>query len=208
MLLVPLFAGLVVAGAAHWPSSGTLAEFREAVAAGEVDRVNYRAANGELMSLTWSESPLGWHEVESEFADQGKPYTTQRLMDDVHRPAVQPSVTQESNSGSNSFPDWPFEATAGWWITGLWWLAFLAMFFSTPRLANRWAWFWLFTVGQIGVFFYLLLEPRPLWRGLGEGVPRAKRMDGTAGCGFSLLLAIAWALVSFGIGWLVKLVLG
>lgn len=32
------------------------------------------------------------------------------------------------------------------------------------RYANRWAWFWLLTVGQAGVLLYLILEPQPIWR--------------------------------------------
>ncbi|GAA3588777.1 hypothetical protein GCM10022419_083930 [Nonomuraea rosea] len=213
VLLLLLLAGLVIVSARFSPSSRTLGQFRGAVLAGEVDRVTYQAReSGELVSLTWSESPLAWRQVEAGgIADSEGAYTTARLMADARRTFVPPSLVREpvgESSGDGLFPDWPFDASGGWWIAASWLLAFFAMLFSTPRLANRWAWFWLFTVGQIGAVLYLMLEPRPLWRGPGEGGSRAKRVDGVRGCGYSILLAIAWSLAAMGLGRLAGLALG
>ncbi|HUR05380.1 MAG TPA: hypothetical protein VM347_22760 [Nonomuraea sp.] len=96
----------------------------------------------------------------------------------------------------------------GWWIAASWVLVILTMLFAPPRLANRWAWFWLFTVGQVGAILYLVLEPRPLWQGPGEGLTRDKRVNGGSGCAYSIILAIVSGLAALGIGRLVELVLG
>ncbi|MFG1827745.1 hypothetical protein ACGFIJ_35160 [Microbispora bryophytorum] len=59
-----------------------------------------------------------------------------------------------------------------------------------PRLGNRWAWFWLFTVGEVGAMLFLLLEPRPLWRGLEPQNPVRNRMGGGGGCVLALCLSL------------------
>ncbi|MEV0613683.1 hypothetical protein AB0I81_10210 [Nonomuraea sp. NPDC050404] len=208
VLLIPLIAGLLMVGAAVSPLSRTLADFRGAALAGEIDRVHYRTGDSEdwVTSLSWSDSPLSWHRIEGEFSDQEGPYTTTRLMADLRHTDVWP-ILKGTPSNDGPPPDWVFESPGGWWIAGPWLIAFLTMLFTTPRLANRWAWFWLFTVGDLGAIFWLLLEPRPLWRGPGEGLPRAKRVDGCSGCVLSILMAIVWGLTAMGIGRLVELVL-
>lgn len=211
VLLLPLLVGLLILSAGISPSSQTLEQFRSAVLAGDVDQVTYQAsASGELVSLTWSESPLVWHEVEGAIADAKGPYTTARLTADARRASNRPSLTQGTSKayGNGILPDWPFDVRGGWWIDASWVLVFLTMLFTTPRLANRWAWFWLFTVGQVGAILYLVLEPRPLWQGPGEGLTRDKRVDGGSGCVYSILLAIVSGLAALGIGRLVELALG
>jgi len=47
-----------------------------------------------------------------------------------------------------------------------------------PRLATKWAWFWLFLHVPPAVFVFVLLEPTPLW----ENVPRAARPRRLTGC--------------------------
>jgi hypothetical protein len=211
VLLLPLLAGLLILSTGISPSSQTLEQFRSAVLAGDVDQVTYRASgSGELKFLTWSESPLVRHDLESAMADAKGPYTAARLTADVRRAPNRPSLTQEaSKSDANGIlPDWPFDVRGGWWIAASWMLVFLTMLFTSPRLANRWAWFWLFTVGQVGAVLYLVLEPRPLWQGPGEGLTRDKRVDGGSGCAYSIILGIVSGLAALGIGRLVKLVLG
>ncbi|MBT2235448.1 hypothetical protein [Nonomuraea sp. NEAU-A123] len=211
VLLLPLLAGLVILSAGISPSSRTLEQFRRAVLAGDVDQVTYRASgSGELVSLTWSESLLVWHEVGGAIADAKGAYTTARLTADARRAFNRPSLTQKASKsdGNGILPDWPFDVRGGWWIAASWVIVFLAMLFSPPRLANRWAWFWLFTVGQVGAILYLVLEPRPLWQGPGEGLTRDKRVDGGSGCRYSIILAIVSGLAALGIGRLIELVLG
>ncbi|MFI7423230.1 hypothetical protein [Nonomuraea sp. NPDC049684] len=126
-------------------------QFRDVVLAGEVDRVNCRAADsGELVSLRWSESPLVWRQAEGGMADLEGPYTTARLMADMSRVLVPSFLVREQVESSRRgvFPGWPFDIPGGWWIAASWALVFFAMLCSTPRLASRWAWFWLFTVGH------------------------------------------------------------
>ncbi|MFG3438114.1 hypothetical protein ACGF0J_12810 [Nonomuraea sp. NPDC047897] len=211
-LLALLLAGMVIISAGLSPASRTLEQFRGAVLAGEVDRVDYRVdGSGDVVSLAWSQSPLSWYRVLAPIADAAEPYTAARLMADVRRAPVPPSLTSAPSGESDNngvFPDWPFGVPGGWWIATSWVLVFLAMLSSTPRLANRWAWFWMFTVGQLGVFLYLVLEPRPLWRGPGEGLTRPRRVDGVSGCGYAFLLGFGWMLATFGIGRLVAAALG
>jgi hypothetical protein len=68
------------------------------------------------------------------------------------------------------------------------------------RYANRWAWFWLFTVGQAGVLLYLILEPRPMWRPR-SWLPHQDRTPIRGGAGFlwAILLSIVVGLVTVGI---------
>ncbi|SDL39153.1 hypothetical protein [Nonomuraea jiangxiensis] len=211
-LLVPLLGGMLISTAASLPTSRTLAQFRTAALAGEIDRVNYRDSDsGVLEWLEWSEAPLVWHHVDAGFTDTEGPYTTARLMTDVRQASAPPSLVRESmagSSGNDFLPDRPFDIPGGWWVAVSWGLAFLVMLCSTPRLANRWAWFWMFTVGQIGALLYLVLEPRPLWRGPGEGLNRGERVSGGRGCGYSILLAITSVIVAAGIGGLLEWALG
>ncbi|PZG03368.1 hypothetical protein [Nonomuraea aridisoli] len=212
-LLLSLLVGLVVSTAVSFPSARTLERFRSAVLAGEVERIDYWTENeGALTSLVWSESPLAWHRVEGPIVDLEGPYTTALLMADLRNAPDPPVLVMQrpwmESSGNGFFPDWPFASPGGWWIGAAWILAFLAMLCSTPRLANRWAWFWLFTVGQIGVFLFLVLEPRPLWRRHGEELAPSKRVNGRSGCGYSILLAIVSMAVAVAIGRLVELAVG
>jgi hypothetical protein len=92
-------------------------------------------------------------------------------------------------------------------LTVLVWAGTFVVMLATPRhrYANRWAWFWLFTVGQVGAPFYLLLERRPLWRGRAwEDRTPANPVGGGVGCLMSILLPIAATLVLFGIAELVS----
>ena len=68
------------------------------------------------------------------------------------------------------------------------------------RYANRWAWFWLFTVGQAGVLLYLILEPQPLWRPR-SWPPRTDRAPARGGTGliWAILLSIAVSLAAAGV---------
>lgn len=62
------------------------------------------------------------------------------------------------------------------------------------RYANRWAWFWLFTVGQIGALLYLWKEPEPLLKPLLRKPGRVRERQPITG-GVGCLFSIAWMLV-------------
>ncbi len=213
VLLLVLLGGAVLVSATFRPSIRTLDQFRFALSAGEVDRVTWRGDGGEIWLLTWSESPLVWHEVQSHgLRDAKGPYTVKRLNADASRNPVSPSIVQIDDRRGGSFaPSWPFRFPGGtnlWWLATAWILTFLLMLGSRPRLGNRWAWFWLFTVGEIGALLYLVLEPRVLWQGPGAGPAHSKPMTGGTGCLASILLAIVSLGAALGIGELVRMLLG
>lgn len=88
---------------------------------------------------------------------------------------------------------WPplgFAAAAVWLLT-------LVQMLSSGghRVANRWAWFWMFTFGQLGAVPYLLLEPVPLWRSR-RPVTGRRPIGGGMGLVYSVLLGFAGAALS------------
>jgi hypothetical protein len=92
---------------------------------------------------------------------------------------------------------WP---ALGWLATAAWLLAFAAMLANRrTRYANRWAWFWLCTQGVVGVVFYLLLEPVPLWCRPGRELRPDWRMRGGVGFLTALLLALLVGLLTIGV---------
>jgi hypothetical protein len=77
------------------------------------------------------------------------------------------------------------------------WLLTLVHLLATGghRVANRWAWFWMFTIGQVGALLYLLREPVPLWRAeLPDNEPAPIR--GGVGFVYAVLYAFAVGAVS------------
>jgi hypothetical protein len=98
---------------------------------------------------------------------------------------------------------WPFRvvweplqaATVVAWVG-----TFLIMLSSSRhRYANRWAWLWLFTIGQAGALLYLILEPQPIWRP--RSWPRTERAPTGGGVGFvwAFLLSFVVSLAALGI---------
>ncbi|MBS2965959.1 hypothetical protein KGA66_23135 [Actinocrinis puniceicyclus] len=82
-------------------------------------------------------------------------------------------------------------APLGTIAVALWIVLFARMLLTREhRYANRWAWFWLFTVGQIGALLYVWSEPEPLLMPLGRSRARVQAdqpITGGTGC----LLSIA-----------------
>jgi hypothetical protein len=77
-------------------------------------------------------------------------------------------------------------------VTAIVWLVTLGVMLMTARhrYANRWAWFWLFTVGQVGALLYLVLEPRPIWRPAARPAPDRTPITGGTGFLWSLVLSV------------------
>jgi hypothetical protein len=213
-LLLILLAGALVVALSFAPSTRTLGEFRAAVAADRVSAVTYRAGGEgqELYQVRWSEGPLVWHEIGMmPVRDGSRSYTVAELTRDIAGGSA--DVTRlESRSGDGGIiPDWPFQAPLrGWavWTGVAWCVTSLIMLASVPRLGNRWAWFWLFTVGQIGAIVFLLLEPRPWTTAAGERPAPRGRLDGGQGCLASIGLGLLSAACAAGVGRLAGLVLG
>lgn len=82
-------------------------------------------------------------------------------------------------------------APLGTIAVALWIVLFARMLLTREhRYANRWAYFWLFTVGQIGALLYVWSEPEPLLMPLGRSRARVhvdRPITGGTGC----LLSIA-----------------
>ncbi|MFF5205136.1 hypothetical protein [Streptosporangium sp. NPDC000396] len=211
LLLVLLWGALVVALSLS-PSPRTPAEFRAAVAAGHVSDIRYRVEDGNVRSLRWAEGPLNWHEIDVlSLGDGSRAYTSEEFWREVSGLSVEPVQMDGRTNRGGIIPDWPFEAPLprGAWVIGAAWVVtFLIMLGSVPRLGNRWAWFWLFTVGQIGAILFLLLEPRSLWSGAGERPVPKGRLTGGQGCLMSIGLSILAGFAALGVGALVRLVLG
>lgn len=62
-----------------------------------------------------------------------------------------------------------------------------------PRLATRWAWFWLIAYFWPAALVFLLLEPTPAWR---REPVRAPRRRLTGGWGFLLALVLGSPLIA------------
>jgi hypothetical protein len=80
-----------------------------------------------------------------------------------------------------------------------WGFALLLMLFrDRRRVANRWAWWWLFVIGGAGAPLYLLLENEPLWRPAGgpRREPPRRPLNGLAGFAYALCMAVVIGVVS------------
>ncbi|MFF4415901.1 hypothetical protein ACFYY8_25510 [Streptosporangium sp. NPDC001559] len=219
LLLILLFGALLVVAAAV-PTGRTITDFRAALKADRVTVVVYQASqpgtaspdssdsSGVVYGLKWAEGPLVWHRIDQGPVLDGKgAYTFDRFGADIGDSGarlVQESVRQPSWW----YATWPFEIppTLGmWWVGAAWVATLMIMLGSTPRLGNRWAWFWLFGVGQIGAFAFLLLEPRPLWHRYGRPPPERGRMRGGTGCLVSIVTSVVAVGVAAAVGGLLNL---
>ncbi|MEU9832184.1 hypothetical protein AB0D67_11680 [Streptosporangium sp. NPDC048047] len=213
VLLAVLLTGALVAVLSYAPTARTLTDFRAAVAADRVSAVLYREHGGLIREVRWSEGLLVWHQVVDLPVSRGKQgYAAAEFWPEISRvPPRAVSSFGDRDDPSGILPDWPFRVLRYGgipWLAGAWGISFLIMLGSMPRLASRWAWIWLFTVGQVGAIGFLLLEPRPLWfRGDRQPAP-VTRMSGWQGLAMSIGLALAAVLVAMGVGMLARLLLG
>ncbi|MFF5114767.1 hypothetical protein [Streptosporangium sp. NPDC000509] len=215
VLLIVLALGVLITVLSVTPLPGTRAELRAAAAADRVSLVEYDGyamgdgRSGVISYVLWAQGPLLWREIRLEPPAEGSSaYTWAELRKDLG--SSQAMVIERVHFGGAAWvPGWVIDMpgpVGGPWLMGSWILAFLIMLGSTPRLGNRWAWLWLFTVGQVGALLFLLLEPRPLWFAAGRRPAPRERLGG--GRGF--LLAIGVGLLSLGLvsafGYLLNLV--
>jgi hypothetical protein len=71
------------------------------------------------------------------------------------------------------------------------------------RVANRWAWFWMFTIGQVGALLYLLREPTPLWRAELLDTDSAP-IRGGVGFGYAVLYTFAVGALSIAASYVLR----
>lgn len=212
--LTILLAGALLAAIGHHPREADHPEFSAALERGRIERVVLPAAQSRpstVHTASWSTGPWQWR--------KGAVTTSATDADEFRRDMAAHGVAVETtfdDEDDDRVFDQPFWAPQ-WWgnvIGALWLVMFFAMIASRPRYGNRWAWFWLFTVGEIGVFLYLLLEPTPLWRPrfrdshtdvdptpITDVIAPDRRWTGGQGCLASILAAIAVPFLSAAIGW-------
>ena len=211
MLLVVLLWGALVTVLSLNPVPRTQEEFRAAAAAGRITTVEFREQNGDLSYVRWTEGPLVWRWISPRpLVENSGAYTVTDLRRDLGDESVRTTRVESHRGGGMFLPSWPFEVPGptGGWVAVAWVLTILIMLGSTPRLGNRWAWFWMFGIGQVGAILFLLLEPRPLWFRAGERPAPRKRLEG----GFGFLTAIGFGMITAGVavalGQLVNLAVG
>lgn len=213
VLLLMLLWGALGATLSLTPSPRTLDEFHAAVSAGRVSAVVYEEDSGDVHRLTWSEGPLIWHGIDTlPVHGSGRAYTVERFQNETRATVSEVTLAEpEGADRGGIFPAWPFRTPVQSdvrWVALAWVLTFLIMLGSTPRLGNRWAWFWMFTVGQIGAILFLLLEPRPLWYRHGRLPKPRERLSGGMGCLTSVALSFAAMAAAVAVGELVGRLLG
>ncbi|MER5620774.1 hypothetical protein ABT061_06965 [Streptosporangium sp. NPDC002544] len=198
VLLLVLLFGVLVTVLSLTPRPGTRAELRAAAAADRVSFLEYDEQSGAIHRVRWAQGPLIWREIGPEALLAERPaFTRADLGGDLSRSRIRATEPDDSDRWE-LVPLWVRKVPAsvgGVWVLGAWVLASLIMLGSTPRLGNRWAWLWLFTVGQAGALLFLLLEPRPLWFEAGRRPAPRERLGG--GRGF--LLALGVGLLSTGL---------
>ncbi|WP_433369767.1 hypothetical protein [Streptosporangium sp. CA-115845] len=198
VLLLVLLFGVLVTVLSLTPLTATRAELRAAGAVDRLSLIEYDEQAGAIHRIRWAQGPLIWCEIGPETLLAGPAaYTRADLRGDLGRSQVR--MTELDDSDEWKFiPFWAREvptSVGGVWVVGAWLLTFLIMLGSTPRLGNRWAWLWIFTVGQAGAMLFLLLEPRPLWFEAGRRPAPRERLGGVRG----FLLAIGVGLLSTGL---------
>ncbi|MFC0864038.1 hypothetical protein ACFHYQ_17215 [Sphaerimonospora cavernae] len=209
ILLVVLLWGGLVTVLSETPRDRAVADFQAALRTGRVTYVIYKGDNSHLNGLRWSTSPLLWYRLTDPWNLTYTKHDLQReLSTELPNTARAGPVVRDVSAHNNRtglFPGWPFRVPVphlSWTVRFAWIVTFLIMLGTArPRIGNRWAWFWLFTVGQIGAVMFLFSEPRPLSYGLEpQRSAHTGQMGGGQGCAMAIGLSfvvsviVAWAL--------------
>ncbi len=200
VLLLVLLAGVTAVLASLHPAPREQSDLTADLAAGRVTYLEYERIDN---AVRWSDGTWRWRVATLVRVDSPAAGTPpdDPMLDWLQRQAAASShpvpVRVRDGSGSRWWPDevvWePLQAAT---VTA-WVLTFLLMLSrSTHRYANRWAWFWLFLIGQVGVLLYLILEPQPIWRPR-SWPPRTGRAPtgGGMGLAWAILLSFVLSLV-------------
>jgi hypothetical protein len=174
------------------------------LAAGRVTYLEYQPGFGEVRWATgwwrwYKEVPAPPEVVENPAGDlPPRTRALQRLQQQVDA-SGHPVVVDVSDDARPTF--WPSRIAWGplQLLTTVAWVGTFLFMLGGPRhrYANRWAWFWLFTIGQAGVLLYLVLEPRPVWHPSSWPAPPGRKpIGGGSGFVYGILLAIALSLVA------------
>lgn len=154
------------------------------LAAGRVEYVEY---NQRSQTIYWVTDQVRWHATSVPTGGQQQGWVQQQIAASGHRVDLAYVDTNGPREWIGRVPWAPLRYTA---IT-VWLLTLVHMLANGGhRVANRWAWFWMFTIGQIGALLYLLREPLPLWRSELPGTGRPPIRGGT-GFVYAVLSAFA-----------------
>lgn len=221
LALAILIAGFVSVGMALQPRSAEYVDFARAVDAGDVDLILLSGNGGPSSSdetvwvELWSTGAFQWR--------RGPVSETPVTAGEFTRSLREHNIAVERDDGNSMATEWLFRIPT-WFGTllALTWVAtFVAMISSRPRWGNRWAWFWVFVIGQIGVLIYLLIEPTPLWTRTpkvggastdSRDVAAASsvvdtRVTGGRGCLYAILASLGAAAFAGAVGWVVNSIL-
>lgn len=188
-----LAAALLLTLPRQQPIDARFDQLLDQVRAGQVTSVQIPGEAGSS-EFQWHEGPLRWYEA------SGPPDAQLQLQRTAAAPGAHGISFSTRDSGEERLwvqtlssadePSWlVFTASSLWAV-----LFFVMLATREHPYANRWAWFWLFTLGAVGPILMLFKEPRPLrLRPSRPGrPPRAARDPITGGVGLSY--AIFWAL--------------
>ncbi|MFI9557516.1 hypothetical protein [Nonomuraea endophytica] len=209
ILVVTLLWGGLLSAMSAFPGSAPLSDFHRDLRSGQVDVIVAdvsRVENPEVHELIWADSKFSWHRAELWTDESPGPYLQSRLSKDVSDAGFTGllDVRTRDDGGPGLWPVWlsPVPYSWNWMVVAAYVISLVIMLGSTPRFANRWAWFWLFTFGQTGAILFLLLEPRPIWSALDPEPPplRTGRMSGGSGCVASIGLGFVSGLLAWWVG--------
>jgi hypothetical protein len=199
LLFLLLAAGAVtVAGASH-PAHRQQADLVADLDAGRVTHLEFRSVDQQVR---WVDGWWRWRETALESAPDNSDGST--TLPSAQSAAAAWLTGRVDASGHPVVVEFHDGQDSGWWVnlvvpgplkaaTGVAWLATLLIMLGRRRhrYANRWAWFWLFTVGQLGALLYLVLEPQPLWRP-GSWPTRPARSITRGGKGFAWAIGLSF----------------
>ncbi|WP_433182291.1 hypothetical protein [Actinoallomurus sp. CA-150999] len=176
-VLVLLIAAALPVLARTFPQQVGPARLAEDLRAGQVHRLEPERGESALEDggpVHWSTGPLTWYatSLPPDWRGAGAGRTSawppgtspedvlDTLVRESPRRVREWPVPLDVETGILDY--WPILLTA--FVLTVWLIVFGTMLARHDhRYAGRWAWFWLFTVGQVGILLYLLLETRPLW---------------------------------------------
>ena len=217
-LILALFAAtlLQVLAVANPSGHGFVNQLEDRIRSGSISTVLTDQATANQVRVLWQTGPLSWTEAwyqpatantgTSGTQGDGQASTRQHLVDELTAAA---SHSTHTINVTDAPRHWVLLLNAGELTLGaplgkitvaLWITLFARMLLTREhRYANRWAWFWMFTIGQIGALLYLWSEPEPLLMPLGRSPARVRAYQPTTG-GTGCLISIALMLFASVVG--------
>ena len=173
------------------PAWASADAFTGDLAAGRVDYVEY---DQQSRTIYWVTDQVRWHTADvPPPPGQGQAWVEQQIAASGHPVAV----AYVDNNGPREWIVRVPWAPLRYAVIAVWLLALVHMVArGGHRVANRWAWFWMFTIGQVGALLYLLREPVPLWR---AELPDTGRAPIRGGMGFIYAVLYAFAVGALSI---------